>query len=85
MKRYRERIKTDQSRHAEYLENETKRWKRQREENKLPPLVEDMTQKHSSNDENITPEAKRGRKNLKKKRANMYRRIKQLEQELLQK
>lgn len=56
MQRYRNRIKEDPERHAEYLYKESERWKKRREERKLPKLIEEMNER----------EARKQRKNWKK-------------------
>ena len=43
------------------------------------------TPTHSTEEAQITPEAKRGRKNVKKDRAKAYKKIKKLEEELIKK
>lgn len=126
MQRYRNKIKADPVKHAEYLQKEKERWKKRREENKLPPLIKDMNQReqrskrkqwrkeikerrekkrqrdemiknasviispptsptHSVEEVHITPEAKRGRKYVKRDRAKAYKKIKKLEEELIKK
>lgn len=45
MQRYRNRIKEDPERHAEYLYKESERWKKRREEGKLPKLIEEREER----------------------------------------